>query len=567
MQELQTVSARVVTPRPPSRLADILVDVLAASGVEVVFGLPGGAIAPLHDALLDRDDVRVVTTKHEAGAVFAAAGYARKTGKVGVALVTSGPGILNALTALASAHCDGIPVLLLAGEVPRRLYGRGPLQDGSAYHLNMVQVMSHLTKVCFEIPEANAGPTMLRRALATALSGRPGPVAVTLPLDVTTSKVQPPIVELGVSTRFEVRPAALRPVAELLQSAGRAAIFAGSGIRAGRGAEHLLALADHLQLPVMTTPKGKGVFPEDHPLALGVFGLGGHPSAQAFLRGGVDVLLAVGTSLGDLATDGYSSLLRPARALVHVDIEASRLGRSYAADIGIAAPAELFLEQLRLQLPAARAPARFGVARRDDAEAAGNGPEGRIAPHRAMWEAQQALPADAIYCIDSGEHFLFAAHYLRINHPDVFVAMTGLGSMGSSVGAAIGTKLAEPRRTVAVIMGDGGFGMVGTEVATAVAAGAPIVVMVINDGRLGMCEIGHETVFGRKPSYPVALDVAGMARALGAEAAVVTRAGELEATLRRWSGATVLVVDVRIDREVRLPKQDRVQAMGGTKAD
>ncbi len=184
----------------PQRTADVLVDILISAGVEVVFGLPGGPISPIHDALIDRSEVRVLTTRHESGALFAAAGYAQTSGKIGVVLVTSGPGVLNALTGLASAYCDGLPLLVLVGEVPRKNQGRGALQDGSAHGLNIVEMASHITKLAAQVAEPNAAPAMLRRAIATALSGRRGPVVLTLPMDTTLAKITAPQVHVDVMT-------------------------------------------------------------------------------------------------------------------------------------------------------------------------------------------------------------------------------------------------------------------------------------------------------------------------------------------------------------------------------
>lgn len=540
------------------RTADVLVNILEEAGVDVIFGIPGGAIAPVHDALLGRRAIRVITTRHEAGAAFSAAGYARTTGRLGVVLVTSGPGLLNALTGIASAYCDGLPVLILAGEVPRSLHGRGALQEGSAYHLNVVAIASHVTKLAFEVPDPNTAPTMLRRAMATALSGRPGPVVVTLPLDVTMAPIRPTRTNLRVHTSFTVPAEIVEPVAHLLKTSERSVVFAGAGMRNGQGPQELLSFAEHLQIPVMTTPKGKGVFPERHPLSLGVFGLGGHPSAQEFLEEGADVLLALGTSLGDVATDGWSELLKPRHALVHVDVEASRLGRSYPADVSLVAPADVVLAALRECIPANTERRAFGIRRHVLQD--GLDPT-CMHPKHAIEEIQHALPDNAIYAVDAGEHSLYATQYLEIDHADAYIAMTGLGSMGSSIGAAIGAQLAYPERTVAVIIGDGGFAMVGTEVGTAAALELPLLVFVINDGRLGMCEVGHTTVFGRTPYYPVqCLDVAGFAAANGADSLVVRRGGEITAAVSRRRRRP-LVLDVRIDPAIRLPRRDRIQSL------
>lgn len=544
------------------RTADGLVDVLVEAGVDLVFGLPGGPISPLFDALLDRQhDVRVVTTRHESGAMFAAAGYAHTTGRLGVAAVTSGPGVLNAITGLASAHCDGLPVLLLVGELPRKIHGRGGLQDGSSHGLNVVGMSRHVSKLAVEATDPAHAPMVLRRAINTALSGKRGPVVVTLPMDVATALADPPRITADVGLEFSLASRAIDEVAGLLAGASRPLILAGSGVRGGTGPERLRAVAEHFRVPVATTPKGKGVFPESHPLALGVFGLGGHPSTRAYVEGGVDVLLAIGTSLGDVATDGWSPLLKPMRSLIHVDIDGQQIGKSYAPTHALVAPASHFLRRLLEHKPLALS--RERPFTRVIRHALASSEPDRLAPQDAIAEIQSILPPDTIYTVDSGEHFLFATHYLAIDHPDAFVVMTGLGSMGQSIGGAIGAKLARPERNVAAICGDGCFAMNGFEVATAVTERLPLVVFVFNDQRLGMVEHGHRTVYGRDVHYPIQMDVGALARGLGAGFVRASVPGDLvrAADLLRNPRGPV-IVDVLIDPDVRMPKKDRMAAMG-----
>ena len=552
-------------PAPTIRGANLLVEMLVEAGVEVVFGLPGGAISPVHDAMMD-SKLRVVTTRHESGAMFAAAGYARATGKPAVVAVTSGPGVLNALTGLTSAWCDGQPVLLLVGEVPRPSQGKGVLQDGSAHGLQIVEMARYVTKLAAEVPRPSNLPHLLRRALATMQSGRHGPALLTLPMDVTLAQVARPRAAGTATTSNIIATDQLDEIAALLRDAQRPLLLAGHGLRRGGASAHLRAVAERLTCPVATTPKGKGVFPETHPLALGVLGLGGHRSALRYLDAGVDVVVAIGTSLGDMSTDGFSPLLQAPRALVHVDVDARQIGKSYAPTHAIVATATEFLCGLAARLdeatghpgtlralPGGIERAILPSSRRAD----------RIAPQDALAELQEVLPRDTIYSIDSGEHFLFAAHYLEIDLPDAFVAMTGLGSMGQSIGAAIGAQLALPGRSVAAICGDGCFAMNAFEIATAASERLPIRVFVFNDERLGMVERGHRMVYGRTPEYPTTpMDVCTVARGLGAAVLCVKHPGQLRAardTLRKTPGP--VVVDVRIDPEITLPRRDRVSAM------
>lgn len=560
---------RASTPPPfeqqaeMGRGSDVLVQMLAEAGVDVVFGLPGGAISPVHDALMD-SKIRVVTTRHEAGAMFAAAGYAHATGKLGVVAVTSGPGALNAMTGLASAHCDGLPLMLLVGEVPRAAHGKGVLQDGSAFGLQIVEMARYVSKLAAEVPRGSALPHLVRRSIATAMSGRRGPVVLTLPVDVMTAKVGRPRAGGTVTMGGIVDAATLDEVTDLLIAAQRPLIVAGSGVRGSGAPARLRAVAERLGVPVVTTPKAKGVFAEDHPLSLGVIGMGGHPSARAYLETQPDVVLAIGTSLGDISTDGFTPLLQASRALIHVDIDARQHGKSYTPTHAVVASASEFLGGVhdllgdRSNLPTRAAP---GGVKRHEIESSKK--PHRIASHDAVREVQAILPKDAIFTVDSGEHFVFATHYLEITKPDSYLVMTGLGSMGQSIGAAIGAKLAHPKRAVAAICGDGCFAMNAFEVATAVQERIPIVVFVFNDERLGMVENGHENVYGRRPEYPTnPLDVCAVARGLGATTMRVDGVGQLADCKELIANATgPVVVEVRIDHEIVVPKLDRIAAM------
>lgn len=561
LAELATADRAAVTQT--IRGADLIVSTLEEIGVEYVYGIPGGAISPIHDALLD-SRIRPITTRHESGAMFAAAGYARTSGKLAVVAVTSGPGILNCMTGLATAHLDGVPLLLLVGEVPRPAQGKGILQDGSAHGLNVIEMVRHISKLAVQVPRPSALPHLLRRAVATAMAGRRGPVVMTLPIDVTMAQVAPPRRGGHVAAHTFIEPQLLDEVSGLLLAAKRPLILAGAGARGDGAPERLRTLAEHLSCPVITTPKGKGVFPEDHPLALGVIGLGGHRSARRYLESGIDVLLAVGTSLGDLATDGFAPHIQ-APTLVHVDIDLQQLGRSYEPTHAVTAPAADFLGALvdRMSERSARPRAMRrtgGIVRH---ELASSAKLDRIAPHDALAEIQELLPPDTIYTVDAGEHFVFATHCLELAYPDSFLVMTGLGSMGPSIGAAIGVQFAKPDRFVAAICGDGCFSMNAFEIATAVAERLPIRVFVFNDERFGMVELGHETIYGRRPSYPTRpLDVCALAQGLGATTLRINRLGQLRSvrdTILHTRGP--VVIDVRIDPEIVLPKQDRVAAM------
>lgn len=543
------------------RVADIIIDILAKAGVEVIFGLPGGSVGSLFDALLDRPEIRVVTTRHEAGAVFSAAGYAKQTQKIGVVIVTSGPGVLNTMTALASAYCDGLPVLIIAGEVPTDLYGKGALQEGSPYSLDVVGVAQKICKLSTTVIHPDGVPAALTRAIHTANSGKRGPVLLTIPLNVSTTKIQRSGISLSYSEDLIGQPNELicHKVARTLENSAKSFILAGSGARWGAGPAELLKLAEKLQIPVATTPKAKGVFPENHPLSVGVFGYAGNPSATRVLEGGVDTLLAIGTSLSDLATNSWSPQLRPAEHLIQIDVDATQIGRNYPVSVGIEGAADKVLQRINSYLWKKRSPAKvFGV----ETFLLPKNTDSRISQPDALRELQKVVPADTVYTCDIGEHLLFALHYLRINYPDAFNAMLGLSSMGSGIPSALGIKLAQPDRHVVAICGDGGFAMSLPDVATIAQNHTPITIVVMNDQRYNMVEHGNEAIYGRTPDYPCSeIDVVRLAAGLGINAIEIKNVNEI-AGIDSKLFATPLILNIAIDPNQRIPNNKRFQALG-----
>jgi acetolactate synthase-1/2/3 large subunit len=319
----------------------------------------------------------------------------------------------------------------------------------------------------------------------------------------------------------------------------------------------------------MTTPKGKGVFPEDHPLALGVFGYGGHPSAAQYLQAGYDTLVAVGTSLNEVATNGWRQDLRPRHTLIQIDVDHSVFGRAYDVTLAVRSDASTALDALVDAFPpdatrGARSD-QHGIRRfelDDEANAPGLG------PHHAIAAVQAHLPPDTIFTCDIGEHLLFAVHYLRLALPDTFVCMMGFGSMTSGLGAAVGVQLAHPGRRVVSICGDGGFVMGLNDVTLAARERLPIVFLVLNDERYGMVELGQKAIFGRTMDFfsTSAVDLERVARGLGARyerVADVSALRELEAPAH---DRRPLVLDVRIDRRYRLPRNERVGFLGSAAA-
>jgi acetolactate synthase-1/2/3 large subunit len=513
----------------------------------------------MYDALIDVPEAELINTRHETGAVFMAMGYSRTAGTMPCVLMTSGPGITNAITGLAAAYADGIPLIAIGGEVPRKNFGRGALQEGSRYQLDVLSMVRSVTKLSLEVSNPRAAISVVRKAVATALSGRQGPVFLSLPLDVANERVAPVRTGSMVSTQFVLDDETMQGAAEQLQDAERGVIIAGSGARHPESVRHLASLASMLQMPVITTPKAKGVFPESSPLSLGVFGLGGHPSASEYLEGGIDTVLCVGCGLGETGTNSWSPVLQASRTFIQIDIDAAQIGKNYHVDYGLVGPSNLVLAGLtsrlkrRMAIPSVSGIRHYEAEKMDDASVP-------LKPPYVLRRLQELLPDDTIYSSDIGEHTIYSIHYLKINHPESFIVNTGLGSMGSGIGAAIGAKMARPHRTVAAICGDHGFQMFGMELATCVQNKVGVVFAIFNDSRMRMVENGQAKVFGRSGMMSSSeVDFALLAQAVGARGYKIRTPEDLDALpLGFDKGQVPVVLDIQIDPQSRFPVNGRV---------
>lgn len=556
VEEVGGPSSRTFVP-----VALQLVDELRAFGIDTVFGIPGGAVSPLYGALLKRPDVRVVNAKHETGAVFLAMGYAIATGKPGVVITTAGPGITNAITGLASAFYDGIPVIVIAGEVPTTAFGRGALQESSQTGLDAIGLARRITKFAAQISRPDAGVAILRKALATVESGRKGPAFLSLPLNVGAARGSNSPITGRARTAFEVDGAGCDRSFDLLAGAERPLILAGSGARGKKSRRLLVQLAETVGAPVAVSPKGKGVFPEDHPLYLGVFGFGGHESVIEYLQKDVDVLFVAGSGLNDFSTNAWSPLLKGTKAFIQVDIDSAQLGKNYPIDLGLLGPAEAVFTRMlngagRRSLRSRRVEGsgpRFQPIQRS--------PKGALTTSEVVLAMNELCPEDSVFTADMGEHLGVALHYLKVRAYGDFLTCLGFGSMGSAIGSAIGYQMGDKSRRVFCICGDGCFLMYGSDLATAVHHGVPVTIVIINDSRLNMCEHGMRDLFGASTdmSTPV-IDFAMAARAMGATGHVVSTHAELKQALTAPATGPV-VLDVRIDPDIRLMGSQRNAAL------
>lgn len=542
-----------------STAAHALLDVLRAEGMRAVFGLPGGTVMPVYDALGDRPDLRVVTARHETAAVFAAMGHARARAEPVLVLVTSGPGLTNALTGIAAASAEELPVVVVAGDVATSSVGRFALQDGSASGIDVLAMVRPIVRHAARIDRpAHVGPA-LRRALVEARGPRPGPVVLTLPIDVARAE-HPPVddVTLGVSTSPAPDAGACARAARVLARARRPFVLVGRGASGPGVAERIAALAERTGAVVATTAHAKGAFPERDRHWAGVVGYGGHRATSEQLEE-ADVVLVLGSRLGDLSTNAWSAFAGASAEILQIDRDPAAIGRNHAVAVGIVGDASAALEAILERLPIEpRAPMAARAPRVEVPETvAGRG----VHPVALLAALQRVAPADAIFTVDVGEHSAFAVHELRVDRPDRFHFLSGLGSMGSGIGAAVGIGVARSDAPVIAICGDGGMAMHGGEVLTCVENDLRVTFVVFNDGRYRMVDAGLVHMFGRRsPGLPARVaDWAAIARSYGARGEVITHVDRIVPAL--FEGRGPLVLDVRIDADVFLSTETRLASL------
>ena len=552
LMTLETLSpARLAIPSPQPSCAATFLQTLVDSGIDTAFGIPGGTASPIFDALRNVRGLRYVATRHEAGAGFAALGHARATDRPALVLTTSGPGVTNVITAIASAHYEDVPMIVISGEVPHRAHGRGALQDGTQHGWRAAEVMRPVTRWTGTVTSASTAATVARAAYEAATHPRhPGPVIVSLPLDVGGEETAPTHIHSAkLDQCWTVDESAVHLIARELLEAKRPLLILGAGAR--RATAETIALAERLALPVVVTGHGKGAFPESHPRYLGIIGIGQHPSVDEYLAVRPDVTLIVGTGLDDLATNGWKLPLIGSRASFQVDRQLHALGRSMCSSDLVVGDAATVLSRVVQSLPSDVALPRSRAPRLARLK-----PENAFSdvvplkPARVLSALGMAFPG-ATWCSDIGEHLAYALHYVEVDAPDQFHNFLGFGSMGSGVGAAIGMQLAWPERQVVCVCGDGGFSMMLGELITCVEQRIGVIFAVMNDGMWNMVEHGFRTVYGATPGGFVhtLADFDALATAVGALGVRVTTAADLEPErLRSLAGAGLpVVLDVRID--------------------
>ena len=544
--------------------AEAVVDALIDEGVEVVFGMTGDTVLPLLDAMYHRrDEIRYVTARVETGATAMADAYSRVTGKIGCCLFHVGPSIANTVLGAWTAHKDAVPLLILSANMDTfRL-------DRNIWHeFDVMGVYDKFTKWQAQLTEAKDARRLMRTAFQTAKSGMPGVVHIDFPKDILPHPVDIDSTDLSLLGGAHSEAVANRPrpeawavarAAEMLAEAQRPVILSGRAVRWAEACEALVAIAERLAIPVVTTEMGRGTISEDHPLAAGIVGHFGHSAANGLLKE-ADLVLGLGSRFLNVSTINWS-MIRADTKIIQVENDPFEIGRQYAAALGIHADSGAFLEDLKDHLEGSGMRAEGGAdhprirrvselvadqKRRyfdTDLDAV------PIKPQRITQAIEQVCDPDAIYLFGSGLHTQFA-HGLTIRHADQYNWPAGSGTMAWAVPGAVGAKLARPDRQVVVCVGDGDFGMNAQEIETSVREGAPVIIVVYNDCSFGALRVFQKAVYGGRyiGSHFGETDHVKLAEAYGARGERVDQPGDLTGALERAAAADVTtVIDVRID--------------------
>jgi acetolactate synthase-1/2/3 large subunit len=524
--------------------AKMLLECLAREGVDCIFGYPGGVTLPFYDALYDHP-VRHVLVRHEQNAAFAASGFAKATGKIGVCCATSGPGATNLVTGLVDAMMDSVPIVALTGQVSTSLIGSDAFQEADTFGITR-----SCTKHNFMVKTLAELPQIIHEAFYIAGSGRPGPVLVDVPKDVFIARGHyEPVTEIhlpGYKVFTEGHSGQIRRAAQMMWEAERPLIYAGGGIILGKAHNELRDLVELLGAPAVCTLMGLGGLPSSHPNFISMPGMHGSYAANMAMYN-TDLLIALGVRFDDRVTGRLNSFAPHAR-VIHVDIDPAEIGKNRAADIPIVGDVKRVLtklskvvSELKPESEPRKAEGRKAWWKQIRAwkdehplvppPAAG----GEIKPQHVMAEIDRISNGTAIVTSDVGQHQMWAAQFIRFNGPNLWLNSGGLGSMGYGFPAAIGAQFACPDKLVFSIVGDGGFQMSLPELATIVNYGLPVKIVVVNNGYLGMVRQWQELFYNNRlssvtlDSFPQAEMLAG---AYGFKGRTVEKPGELASALR-----------------------------------
>ena len=544
---------------------DMLTRALHDEGVALIFGYPGGAVLHIYDAIFKQDKIEHILVRHEQAATHAADGYARATGKPGVVLVTSGPGATNAVTGIATAYMDSIPMVILSGQVESRLIGTDGFQE-----TDMVGISRPIVKHSFMVEDAADIPMIVKKAFHIATTGRPGPVVIDIPKDVTDPKVKHPYeYPKDIKMRSYTVPGKghsgqIKKAVEALLGAKRPMIYAGGGVIQGEGAELLTKLTQKLGYPITNTLMGLGAYPASDPQFLGMLGMHGTYEANMAMHY-CDVLLGIGVRFDDRVTNSDTSKFCPDATILHVDIDPASISKTVAADVpivgSVTAVLEEMLECLEQSQQAIDAEALETwwqqIAKWREKDSLGVTPHtnGIIKPQQVVQAVHRITKGDAYISTDVGQHQMFAAQYYGFDKPRRWINSGGLGTMGFGFPAAMGVQLAFPEAISVCITGEGSFQMNLQEFATCMQYNLPVKIICLNNQSLGMVRQWQDMQYGGRYShstYAESLpDFVKLAEAYGHVGIRIENLGELDAKLEEAFALKdrLVFVDVMVDPE------------------
>ncbi|HEX7712594.1 MAG TPA: biosynthetic-type acetolactate synthase large subunit [Bacillota bacterium] len=529
--------------------AEILLDCLAREGVEVIFGYPGGQVIPIYDALYDAP-LRHILVRHEQGAVHAADGYARSTGKTGVCLATSGPGATNLVTGIANAYMDSVPLVAITGQVPTFLIGYDSFQEA-----DITGITIPITKHNYLVKRIEDIPRVVKEAFHIAATGRPGPVLIDLAKDVTQAKAKleyPETVELpGYKPNYIGNARQIKEALEAIGEAKRPLLYIGGGVIAAGASAELIQFAERLDIPVTATLMGLTAFPSGHPLYLGMLGMHGTAAAN-FAVGTTDLLIAIGARFDDRVTGKVDSFAPQAR-IIHIDIDPAEIGKNVRVDIPIVGDAKIVLETLNEKAGTGKHPEwRDQIGQWQKEYPLHYEPTG-FKPQQVIETLSELTRGEAIICTEVGQNQMWTAQFFRFQKPRSLITSGGLGTMGFGFPAAIGAQVGNPDRMVIDIAGDGSFQMTIQELGTAVAHRIPVKVVILNNFYLGMVRQWQEFFQNKRYSGTVLdsnPDFVKIAEAYGAKGYRITEPNQVRETLAAaLSEPGPVVVDCWVDRE------------------
>ena len=543
--------------------ARIFLECLKREGVDVIFGLPGGAVLPVYDALYDFSGLRHILVRQEAAAGHAAEGYSRVSGKIGVALVTSGPAATNLVTALQDAYMDSIPIVAFTGQVPTHLIGNDAFQEA-----DNVGITRSCTKHNFLVKDPRELAGTIKEAFYIAATGRPGPVHVDLPKDVLVKEAEfhyPEKVHLrSYNPTYEGHPGQIKRAAQAVARARRPVLYVGGGVISSDAAPELLALAELTQIPVTTTLMALGAFPSEHPLSMGMLGMHGSYWANMAVHHS-DCLIAVGARFDDRVT-GKIEDFSPNAEIIHIDIDPSSISKNVKVHIPIVGDARRVLARLVMEVAEEQGGALSEPQRgareqwcRQIAEWRQKHPlhyesdDETIKPQHVMEEISNLIRGEAIVVTGVGQHQMWAAQYLKFKHPRHWCTSGGLGTMGYGLPTALGAQAAFPDKLVVNIDGDGSFVMNSQEMATLVESRLPVKTVIINNGFHGMVRQWQEIIYGGRfcaIDLSVSPDYVKLAEAYGCAGIRATKPSDVVPALEKALATPgPVVVDMVVDRE------------------